>query len=508
MCTCKIKPPPSQLLMLLNRYSSPSDLVKAAKDAKIYVKNALSSRSNKFNCLEEMVKVLDDISDKMCVVTDSAECIRRLHPEIKWKRAAEEAFNATCKLMNDLNSDRNLIDEFCALEKGQVNGDKELELDAVVKEFKKDFDLFKTLNDTEKKEIMKLKLNVDESAVQFEKVQSIESLEKMVRLRFELARALGFRSPLEMSLRNKQLKTSSEVNSFLLSKREALKLNTTTIKGQIRMSSTNIKAVFDALTVISKDLFNVKIKLETCYDLAGHETISLFVYDKRGCFVGEIIFDLSARKLKDPHPTHYTIQCRKFGTPALILLSLSIDDLNRIPWNQSQSIFHEFGHALHSVLSETQFQMLSGTRGPVDLAEIPSTLLELIHDDMQQELSTDNSKNSFKIVPGERILKEETYQLQIASLDQLLHSISPQGIYWSRDLARQIEKDYPIKNAQRNEHWHCKIQHLATYGGGYFAYSFSKTIAAKIWKTFPNGSTIFMNEFLCKGGTASLDFIK
>lgn len=37
---------------------------------------------------------------------------------------------------------------------------------------------------------------------------------------------------------------------------------------------------------------------------------------------------------------------------------------------------YRYGHALHSVLSRTKYQHLSGTRGPLDAVEVPSHILE------------------------------------------------------------------------------------------------------------------------------------
>ncbi|KAG0569298.1 hypothetical protein KC19_6G081200 [Ceratodon purpureus] len=45
------------------------------------------------------------------------------------------------------------------------------------------------------------------------------------------------------------------------------------------------------------------------------------------------------------------------------------------PW-EVETLFHEFGHALHSLLSRTEFQHFSGTRTVLDFSETPSQLFE------------------------------------------------------------------------------------------------------------------------------------
>ena len=42
--------------------------------------------------------------------------------------------------------------------------------------------------------------------------------------------------------------------------------------------------------------------------------------------------------------------------------------------SEVETFLHEFGHAMHSVLSDTQYQHLSGTRCAMDMVEIPSHL--------------------------------------------------------------------------------------------------------------------------------------
>jgi peptidyl-dipeptidase Dcp len=47
---------------------------------------------------------------------------------------------------------------------------------------------------------------------------------------------------------------------------------------------------------------------------------------------------------------------------------LSLDDV--------RTLFHEFGHGLHGMLSETRFERLSGTQVLRDFVELPSQLME------------------------------------------------------------------------------------------------------------------------------------
>ena len=47
-----------------------------------------------------------------------------------------------------------------------------------------------------------------------------------------------------------------------------------------------------------------------------------------------------------------------------------------VTWDEATTMFHEFGHALHGMLSNCQYNSLSGTAVPRDFVEMPSQFNE------------------------------------------------------------------------------------------------------------------------------------
>jgi peptidyl-dipeptidase Dcp len=100
--------------------------------------------------------------------------------------------------------------------------------------------------------------------------------------------------------------------------------------------------------------------------------------------VGLFYFDPYARpgKRSGAWMSAYRSQ-ERFDRPITSLVSNNSNFLKAPPgepvlisWRDAETLFHEFGHALHGLSSDVNYPSLSGTRVPRDYVELPSQLLE------------------------------------------------------------------------------------------------------------------------------------
>ena len=113
----------------------------------------------------------------------------------------------------------------------------------------------------------------------------------------------------------------------------------------------------------------------------------LDIREEDGSLAGHIYLDLFARAGKGEGAAHYTIQCgrrwehvEERQLPVVALVCSFNSPQPGVPpllsHYELETLFHEFGHALHSILSRTDLQHASGTRVMIDFVETPSTLME------------------------------------------------------------------------------------------------------------------------------------
>ncbi|TLD28992.1 hypothetical protein PspLS_03835 [Pyricularia sp. CBS 133598] len=160
-----------------------------------------------------------------------------------------------------------------------------------------------------------------------------------------------------------------------------------------------------------------------------------------------------------------------------------------------ETLFHEMGHAIHSILARTSFQNVAGTRCATDLAELPSTLMEYFASDpsvlslFARHAETDEPLDYDLL--AERVRSrgrfegcDTDYQIILAMLDQAYHS--PLASSESFDTTRayhDLQREHsPLGPDPSSTRWQGFFGHLFGYGSTYYSYLFDQVLAERAWK--------------------------
>ncbi|ORX47817.1 zincin [Piromyces finnis] len=208
-----------------------------------------------------------------------------------------------------------------------------------------------------------------------------------------------------------------------------------------------------------------------------------------------------------------------------------------LTWPEMETLFHEMGHAIHSILARTNFQNISGTRCKMDFVEVPSILMEhfLQSDEVISSIArhyqTDEPLKS-KYVDIMKNSQPQNYnsskyiniqnQLKLSLLDQLYHSsifnkhsnkLSDKlfnlnlnkKTNLSTKILEQVTKEFDIYPYIQDTQWQGQFTHLFSYGSTYYTYFWCRKIAEEIWnKLFNSNNSNKNNSTSEKGQSKSI----
>ncbi|MDR1881416.1 MAG: M3 family metallopeptidase [Prevotella sp.] len=267
------------------------------------------------------------------------------------------------------------------------------------------------------------------------------------------------------------------------------------------------------------------------------------VSDADGSLVGVIYFDDFAREGKRPgawmgsfrkqeihkgdfiRPVIYNVG--NYNPPAGDKPSLLTPD-------QVETMFHEFGHGLHGLLSKCTYNGLSGTAVARDFVELPSQVME--HWAFEPEVLKMYAKHyeTGKVIPDELIRKIEnsskfnqgfmTAELVAAAiLDMKWHTITATPGFNPRNQegvkeqdVRKFEQDAmnetglipEIIPRYRSTYFNHIFGSSSGYSAGYYSYLWSEVLDADAYQAFvekgdifdPATAKAFRENILSKGG--------
>nr|XP_057935272.1 mitochondrial intermediate peptidase-like [Doryrhamphus excisus] len=369
----------------------------------------------------------------------------------------------------------------------------------------------------------------------------MECLEELLRCRYKLARLVGYDTYGHRALKGTMATTPETVMSFLqlltnkLSDRTAKdfkmmrdmkkKLNPRNselmpwdhpyLSGVLRAERYNIEpslyspyfslgACMEGLNILFSRLYGLSLMSEhpSAGEVWSDDVRKLAVVHETEGLLGYIYCDFFHRQNKPNQDCHFTIRggrrCQETGQYQLpiVVLMLSLPHPTRnaptlLSPGMMENLFHEMGHAMHSMLGRTRYQHVTGTRCATDFAEVPSILMEYFATDYRVVNQFARHYETGQPLPESMVARlceskkmcgAADTQLQIfyAALDQIYHG-KPQHRSTTEILQEMQQKFYGLPYTP-NTAWQLRFSHLIGYGAKYYSYLMSRAVASMVWK--------------------------
>ncbi|GAA0781785.1 M3 family peptidase [Roseibium denhamense] len=183
-----------------------------------------------------------------------------------------------------------------------------------------------------------------------------------------------------------------------------------------------------------------------------------------------------------------------------------------LTFDDARTLFHEFGHALHGLLSDVTYPMISGTSVPRDFVELPSQLYE--HWLSEPEIL---SKYAVHYKTGEPIPRSLLDKVLSASnfnqgfqtveytssalIDLELHLLDDPDTLDTGSFEKQELEKLGMPSAITLRHRIPHFQHIFSgdgYSAGYYSYMWSEVMDADAFGAFEEKGDIFDKETAAK----------
>jgi oligopeptidase A len=396
------------------------------------------------------------------------------------------------------------------------------------------------------------------------KYDNSATMNELLKLRYKMAKLIGFQNYADYSLQTKMAKSSGDVISFLnkLSKK-SMPFARREFKELEKFAGKKLKAwdiayyaeklkhkkfdfdeemlrpyfqesiVLKGLFELVEKLFSIQIREKQIKD-KWHKDVCFFEIKQNKKLIGGFYTDLYAREGKrggawmDDCQGRRKLSHGEIQLPIAFLTCNFSQPLNKKPslltHDEVITLFHEFGHCLHHLLTKIDYPEISGINGVEwDAVELPSQFMENFCWDKKVLDKITRHTETGKKLPADlfkKLLSSQHYhaglammrQLQFALFDFEMHKNYKSGAsknYIQSTLNAIRKKTSVFKTPTYNRFQH-SFSHIFAggYSAGYYSYKWAEVLSADAFSLFEEKGILnkktgqsFLKNILEKGGS-------
>jgi Zn-dependent oligopeptidase len=277
-----------------------------------------------------------------------------------------------------------------------------------------------------------------------------------------------------------------------------------------------MQAVLDGMFAIYQKIFGVKYeRLDPPYKWVGDLQLWAVTDAKTSEPLGFFYLDLYPREGKYNHFAMFPIidgkrlADGKYQRPVVSLVCNFTPGNGGTPplldHDAVETMFHEFGHAMHAILTRANFQRFSGTSVPGDFVEAPSQMLEnwvwdkKVLDSFAADYRDPSKKIPPEIIGQLKAAKYATYghfyrrQLSFGLMDLYLHTqITDTNTAAALPLANKTLGETFLPEPEGTA-MITYLGHFTGYDAGYYGYAWADAIAADMATVFQQSPGGFLD---------------
>ncbi|MEK6628103.1 MAG: M3 family metallopeptidase [Bdellovibrionota bacterium] len=281
----------------------------------------------------------------------------------------------------------------------------------------------------------------------------------------------------------------------------------------------------------SRKLFGLNFKPAPQIPTYHADVKTYEVYDSANNYVGLFYMDFFPRETKkggawmtnyreqgmwsnEIKRPHVSIVCN-FTKPTPTKPSL-------LSYDEVRTLFHEFGHALHGLLSQCKYRSLAGTNVYWDFVELPSQIMENWTEEKEGLDLFARHYETNQAIPAELVAKikkaslfqsgwASLRQVSFALLDMKWYTTAPSEIKDVDQFETSATEITRLLPKETGTNMSCSFSHIfgGGYGAGYYSYKWAEVLDADAFEYFKEKglynkevATKFKDAILSRGGTA------